>query len=339
MAQTTINKPTNGKPFDKLKSFFVVDKTNDKSSAEYVLNPIEHPENDIETFEESIEKQKLSIDRMHQSLEVEVAEIEVKKLAKIKKAKAKRRTFKEWVTVIKTLFSHKFEKFKAIFAISILLFVASSYLHAKTFEIFLGIFLPTTSPIILFTMAILISLALEGLATSLYEDYHTNLAHAIYFLSFGVIIGVGAYQYYLGSDIVIASWRTGLGVITLSGLYVSHRSMRTKEFWEFRKTWEQLPAVFRRELNGLFEKVLSEHKAGNTDFRLNHRDICRTYNLKSSELDKILTRKGIRSKQYVAQLPARRSEKNKARKAKEQIQNPPTEEKNIIQSKIILGAN
>lgn len=344
--QTTTDRPkTNGfKLADGIKNIFSSDKGNDKTSDQYVLNPIEK----VETFEDSIDRQKIEIDRMHQTLDIEVAEIEVKKLAKIKKAKAKRRTFKEWMTVLKTIFSHKFEKFKAVFVISLLLFVASSFIHAKSFQVFLAIFLPDISPAFLLFLSILISLALEGLATSLYEEYQDRLANSIYALSFTVILSMGYYQYHLGSDLVIASWRTGLGVITLAGLYVAHRSMRTKEFWEYRKTWNQLPAVFRRELNGLFEKVLSEHKAGNTAYKLNHRDICRTYNLKSSELDRILVRKGLRSKKYIAQLPARRSEKNKI--AKEKKANLPTQnfqEKDInkfngnaeIKSKIIVGVN
>lgn len=317
---TTTAQKTNGfKLADGIKNIFSSDKGNtDKASEQYVLNPTDiHPEN-VETFEEQIDRKKLEIERMGVELEVEVAEIEHKKKSKIHKEKAKRKTFKEWMLILKTLFSKKFEEHKAIFVISVLLFIASSFIHAKSFQVFLAIFLPDVFPAVLFVVSILISLSLEGLATSLYEEYQDKLANSIYALSFSVIVGMGVYQYSLGQDLAIALWRTGLGVITLSGLYASHAAMRSKEFWKNRKKFNELPKVFRKEINTLLEKVLSEHKAGNTDFRLNFKDLLKTYNLQSASLEKLLVRKGLREKKYFKELPVRRREKNKIVKAQKE---------------------
>jgi len=336
---------TNGfKLADGIKNIFSSDKGNtDKASEQYVLKPSDiHPEN-VETFEESIDRKKLEIERMGVELEVKVAEIEHKKKSKIHTEKAKRKTFKEWMLILKTLFSKKFEEHKAIFVISVLLFIASSFIHAKSFQVFLTIFLPDVSPSVLFVVSILISLSLEGLATSLYEEYQDKLANSIYALSFAVIVGMGVYQYSLGQDLAIALWRTGLGVITLSGLYASHSAMRSKEFWKNRKKFNELPKVFRKEINTLLEKVLSEHKAGNTDYRLNFKDLLKTYNLQSASLEKLLVRKGLREKKYFKELPVRRREKNKISKVKvkqsEQVETQKEKEyveKPILQSKIIL---
>ena len=317
---TTTAQKTNGfKLADGIKNIFSSDKGNtDKASEQYVLNPTDiHPEN-VETFEEQIDRKKLEIERMGVELEVEVAEIEHKKKSKIHKEKAKRKTFKEWMTIWKTRISANFEEHKSLYVISVLLFAASVFFHSKSFEVFLAIFLPTLFPVILFSLALLISLGLEGLATSLYSEYKDSLANSIYALSFTIILGMGFYQYTLGQSVTIAAWRTGLGSISLIGLYVSHRAMREKEFWKSRKKFNELPKVFRKEINNLLEKLLSEHKAGNTDYRLNFKDLLKTYNLQSSSLEKLLVRKGLREKKYFKELPVRRREKNKIVKAQKE---------------------
>ena len=63
---------------------------------------------------------------------------------------------------------------------------------------------------------------------------------------------------------------------------------------------------------------------------------------KSASLEKLLVRKGLREKKYFKELPVRRREKNKISKAKVNQSEPITKtepEKNIIQSKIILGVS
>ena len=286
-------------------------KEQDKAAAEYVLNPETHPEN-TETFEESLDRKKMELDRMELELELEVAEIQHKKLSRIKKSKAKTRTLREWFLVLKTIFSRKFEQHKAIFAISVLLFIASSFIHAKSFQVFLGIFLPDVWPALLLTVSILISLALEGLGTALYEEYNDGLAHGIYFVSLSVIVGMGVYQYSLGQSVSVAVWRTALGCITLAGLYASHAAMRKKEFWASRKDFNSLPRTYRKEINSLLEKLLSEHRSGNAEYRLNFKDMLKTYNLKSASFEKLLVRKGVRQKKFFQELPARRREKKKS---------------------------
>ena len=347
MSNTATATKTNGfKIADGIKNMFSSDKGNtDKASEQYILKPTDlHPEN-VETFEESIDRKKIEIDRLGQELEIEVAQIEIKKKSKIRKNKAKRKTFSEWMTILKTLFSAKFEEHKAIFVISVLLFLASSFIHAKSFQVFLAIFLPDVYPAVLFVVSILISLSLEGLATSLYEEYQDRLANSIYALSFSVIVGMGVYQYSLGQDLAIALWRTGLGVITLSGLYASHSAMRSKEFFKSRKKFNELPKVFRKEINSQLETLLSEHKAGNIDHRINFKDLLKCYNLRSESLEKLLVRKGLREKKYFKELPVRRREKNKIARTKKEskrvekdidkTQNPTSE----IKSKIIVGVN
>jgi hypothetical protein len=155
-------------------------------------------------------------------------------------------------------------------------------------------------------------LALEGLATALYEEYNDGLSHSIYGLSFAVIAGMGVYQYSLGQSVTVAIWRTALGVITLAGLYASHAAMRKKEFWSCRKDFNSLPRTYRKEINGLLEKLLSEHRSGNTEYRLNFKDALRTWNLKSASFEKLLVRKGLRHKKFFQELPARRREKKKS---------------------------
>lgn len=296
MGATTQNKPTNGFKLADITNMFKGET--DKASSEYKLNPSEPIQEPMkeESFEEIIDKKKIEIERMETELEVDVAEIEIKKRAKIQKRKAKRKTFREWLIVAKTTFSEKLEKHKSIFLISVLLFFASVGFHTLSFEVFIRIFLPTLFTSIVLILALLISLGLEGLATSLYAEYKDTLAHSIYLLSFSVIVGMGYRQYSLGQDVQIAVWRTILGSISLIGLYACHSAIRSKEFWESRKDFNDLPRNFRKQINSLFEKVVSEHKAGNTDYRLNHKDICKTWNCKSSSLEKLEIRHGIRDK-------------------------------------------
>ena len=348
MAQTTQSKPTNGFHLaDGIKNIFSTDKSQDKSREEYILKPTEINQ-EKETFEESISRQKSEIDRMEQSVEVEVAKIQTKKIAKIRKNKAKRKTFSEWVMIAKTKFSEKFEKHKSLFVIEILLFCASIFFHAKSFEVFLGIFLTGSYSIVITTLALLIAIGLETLAVALYSEYKDALANSIYFVSLSTIIGMGVYQYTQGQTVTIAAWRTGLGSIMLIGLYVTARAIREKDFWGSRKNFNELPAVYRKEINNLLEKILTEHKNGNESYRGNFRDLCKVYNLKSASLEKLLVRKSMREKKFIAELPARRRDKNKiARTKKADLPTQNFTEKDInkfnesgeIKSKIIVGVN
>ena len=306
MGATTTNKPTNGFHLaDGIKNIFSTDKSQDKSREEYILKPTEI-QAEQETFEESISRQKSEIDRMEQSVEVEVAKIQTKKIAKIRKNKAKRKTLSEWVTIAKTKFSESFEKHKSLFVIEILLFCASIFFHAKSFEVFLGIFLSGSYSIVIATLALLIAIGLETLAVALYSEYKDALANSIYFVSLSTIIGMGVYQYTQGQTVTIAAWRTGLGSIMLIGLYVTARAIREKDFWGSRKNFNELPAVYRKEINNLLEKILTEHKNGNESYRGNFKDILKCYNLKSASLEKILVRKFMREKIYISELLARR---------------------------------
>jgi hypothetical protein len=347
-ATNTINKPTNGfKLADGIKNIFSTDKGHDKSSEQYILNPTEIIQ-EQETFEQSIDRQKEEIDRLEKTVDVEVAKIQTKKIAKIRKNKAKRKTFSEWVTIAKTKFSESFEKHKSLFVIEILLFCASIFFHAKSFEVFLGIFLSGSYSIVIATLALLIAIGLETLAVALYSEYKDALANSIYFVSLSTILGMGVYQYSQGQSITVAAWRTGLGSIMLIGLYVTARAIREMDFWGSRKNFNELPAVFRKEINTLLEKILSEHKNGNDSFRGNFKDILKTYNLKSASLEKLLVRKGMREKIFIAELPARRRDKKKiARTKKAELPTQNFTEKDInkfneageIKSKIIVGLN
>ncbi|MCB1179649.1 MAG: hypothetical protein KDK36_18870 [Leptospiraceae bacterium] len=294
------------KLLDKINGFKIFNSQEDKASQDYVLNPSSHPENEIDSHEEKVKLKEIELQKKQELLEIELAKLEHTKTAKIKKQKAKRKNLKEWFQVLKLKFSEKLEKHKAIFGISGLLFIASVFLHAKSFQIFLTIFLPDVSTSILFFVSMLFALSMEGLATSLYESYEDKLSHSIYFVSLAVIIGMGFYEYSLGRSISISIWRTVLGSLALIGLYASHRAMRSKEFWETRKTFDSLPRTYRKEINSLLEKLLSEHRAGNSDHRLNFKDILKTYNLKSPSFEKLLVRKGMRLKKYFQELPARR---------------------------------
>ena len=349
MGATTQNKPTNGfKLADGIKNIFSSDKGNtDKASEQYVLNPTDlHPEK--ESFEQSIDRQKQEIDRLEKTVDVEVAKIQTKKIAKIRKNKAKRKTLSEWVTIAKTKFSESFEKHKSLFVIEILLFCASIFFHAKSFEVFLGIFLSGSYSIVIATLALLIAIGLETLAVALYSEYKDALANSIYFVSLSTILGMGVYQYSQGQSVTIAAWRTGLGSIMLIGLYVTARAIREMDFWGSRKNFNELPKVFRKEINTLLEKILSEHKAGNESYRGNFKDILKCYNLKSASLEKLLVRKSMREKKFIAELPARRRDKNKiARTKKAELPTQNFQEKDInkfnesgeIKSKIIVGLN
>jgi hypothetical protein len=348
MGATTQNKPTNGFHLaDGIKNIFSTDKGHDKSSEQYVLNPTEINK-EVETFEQSIDRQKEEIDRLEKTVDVEVAKIQTKKIAKIRKNKAKRKTLSEWVTIAKTKFSESFEKHKSLFVIEILLFCASIFFHAKSFEVFLGIFLSGSYSIVISTLALLIAIGLETLAVALYSEYKDALANSIYFVSLSTILGMGVYQYSQGQSITVAAWRTGLGSIMLIGLYVTARAIREMDFWGSRKNFNELPAVFRKEINTLLEKILSEHKNGNDSFRGNFKDILKTYNLKSASLEKLLVRKGMREKIFIAELPARRRDKKKiARTKKAELPTQNFTEKDInkfneageIKSKIIVGLN
>ena len=318
MGAQTINKPTNGfKLADGIKSIFSTDKSQDKSREEYILKPTEI-QAEQETFEESISRQKSEIDRMEQSVEVEVAKIQTKKIAKIRKNKAKRKTLSEWVTIAKTKFSESFEKHKSLFVIEILLFCASIFFHAKSFEVFLGIFLSGSYSIVIATLALLIAIGLETLAVALYSEYKDALANSIYFVSLSTILGMGLYQYSQGQSVTIAAWRTGLGSIMLIGLYVTARAIREMDFWGSRKNFNELPKVYRKEINNLLEKILTEHRNGNENFRGNFRDLTKVYNLKSASLEKLLVRKSMREKKFIAELPARRRDKAKIAKAQKE---------------------
>ena len=348
MAQTLTPPKTNGfKLADGIKNIFSTDKGHDKSSEQYVLNPTEINK-EVETFEQSIDRQKEEIDRLEKTVDVEVAKIQTKKIAKIRKNKAKRKTLSEWVTIAKTKFSESFEKHKSLFVIEILLFCASIFFHAKSFEVFLGIFLSGSYSIVISTLALLIAIGLETLAVALYSEYKDALANSIYFVSLSTILGMGVYQYSQGQSITVAAWRTGLGSIMLIGLYVTARAIREMDFWGSRKNFNELPAVFRKEINTLLEKILSEHKNGNDSFRGNFKDILKTYNLKSASLEKLLVRKGMREKIFIAELPARRRDKKKiARTKKAELPTQNFTEKDInkfneageIKSKIIVGLN
>jgi hypothetical protein len=228
------------------------------------------------------------------------------------------------------------------------LFCASIFFHAKSFEVFLGIFLSGSYSIVIATLALLIAIGLETLAVALYSEYKDALANSIYFVSLSTILGMGVYQYSQGQSITVAAWRTGLGSIMLIGLYVTARAIREMDFWGSRKNFNELPAVFRKEINTLLEKILSEHKNGNDSFRGNFKDILKTYNLKSASLEKLLVRKGMREKIFIAELPARRRDKKKiARTKKAELPTQNFTEKDInkfneageIKSKIIVGLN
>ena len=348
MGATTTNKPTNGFHLaDGIKNIFSTDKSQDKSREEYILKPTEI-QAEQETFEESISRQKSEIDRMEQSVEVEVAKIQTKKIAKIRKNKAKRKTFSEWVTIAKTKFSESFEKHKSLFVIEILLFCASIFFHAKSFEVFLGIFLSGSYSIVIATLALLIAIGLETLAVALYTEYKDALANSIYTVSLSTIIFMGVYQFSQGQSVTIAAWRTGLGSIMLIGLYVTARAIREMDFWGSRKAFNELPKVYRKEINNLLEKILTEHRNGNESFRGNFKDILKTYNLKSASLEKLLVRKNMREKKYLQEIPPRRRDKNKiARTKKAELPTNNFVEKDInkftgndeIKSKIIVGLN
>jgi len=363
MAQTLTPQKTNGfKLADGIKNMFSSDKENDKSSEQYVLNPTDlQPEQ--ETFEQGLDRQKQEIDRLEKTVDVEVAKIQTKKIAKIRKNKAKRKTFSEWVTIAKTKFSESFEKHKSLFVIEILLFCASIFFHAKSFEVFLGIFLSGSYSIVISTLAMLIAIGLETLAVALYSEYKDALANSIYFVSLSTILGMGIFQFTQGQTVTIAAWRTGLGSIMLIGLYVTARAIREMDFWGSRKNFNELPKVFRKEINTLLEKILTEHRNGNESFRGNFKDILKCYNLRSASLEKLLVRKNMREKKYIAELPARRRDKNKIARTKKESKRVerayayekekadlPTqnfEEKDInkfndkgeIKSKIIVGLN
>ena len=348
MGATTTNKPTNGFHLaDGIKNMFSSDKSQDKSREEYILKPTEiQPEQ--ETFEESIDRQKQEIDRLEKTVDVEVAKIQTKKIAKIRKNKAKRKTFSEWVTIAKTKFSESFEKHKSLFVIEILLFFASIFFHAKSFEVFLNIFLVGSYPIVVATLALLIAIGLETLAVALYTEYKDTLANSIYTVSLSTIIFMGVYQFSQGQSVTIAAWRTGLGSIMLIGLYVTARAIREMDFWGSRKAFNELPKVYRKEINNLLEKILTEHRNGNESFRGNFKDILKTYNLKSASLEKLLVRKNMREKKYLQEIPPRRRDKNKiARTKKAELPTNNFVEKDInkftgndeIKSKIIVGLN
>jgi DNA-directed RNA polymerase specialized sigma24 family protein len=49
--------------------------------------------------------------------------------------------------------------------------------------------------------------------------------------------------------------------------------MRKKEFWSCRKDFNSLPRTYRKEINSLLEKLLSEHRSGNAEYRLNFKDM------------------------------------------------------------------
>ncbi|MCB1177829.1 MAG: hypothetical protein KDK36_09645 [Leptospiraceae bacterium] len=294
------------KLLDKINGFKIFNPKEDKGSQEYVLNPNNHPENSIDPHEEKVKLKEIELQKKQELLEIELANLEHSKTAKIKKQKAKRKNLKEWFQVLKLIFSEKFEKHKAIFGISVLLFIASVFLHAKSFEVFLKIFLPSSSANLLFTISILFALSMEGLATSLFEAYEDKLSYSIYFVSLIVIVSMGYYEYVIGKPLSIAVWRSGLGSLSLIGLFASHRAMRTKEFWSNRKSFEKLPRSYRKEINSLLENLLAEQKTGNSDHRLNFKDILKTYNLKSPSFEKLLVRKGMRLKKYFQELPARR---------------------------------
>ena len=294
------------KLLDKINGFKIFNSQEDKASQDYVLNPSSHPENEIDSHEEKVKLKEIELQKKQELLEIELANLEHSKTAKIKKQKAKRKNLKEWFQVLKLIFSEKFEKHKAIFGISVLLFIASVFLHAKSFEVFLKIFLPSSSANLLFTISILFALSMEGLATSLFEAYEDKLSYSIYFVSLIVIVSMGYYEYVIGKPLSIAVWRSGLGSLSLIGLFASHRAMRTKEFWSNRKSFEKLPRSYRKEINSLLENLLAEQKTGNSDHRLNFKDILKTYNLKSPSFEKLLVRKGMRLKKYFQELPARR---------------------------------
>lgn len=293
----------------------------DKSQETYVLNPDNHPDNHSEniereepTHEQILRLKEETLKQKEELLEVEVASLEHSKKARIKKEKARRKTLAEWIEIAKIGFSEKLEKHKAIFGISIALFLVSVFVHGLSFKVFLAIFFPTLSPELLLLIALLVALSLEGLATALYEGYHNNLAYSIYFVSLLTIISMGFYEYANGQSLLISGFRTVIGSLTLIGLFASHKAMRDKDFWDTRKTFSQLPKVYRVEINDLLEKALAEHKNGNTDFRLNFKDMLKTYNLRSPDFEKLLIRKGVRSKNYFQELPPRRRQKDKAKK-------------------------
>ncbi|MCB1177605.1 MAG: hypothetical protein KDK36_08520 [Leptospiraceae bacterium] len=294
------------KIIDRINGFKIFNPKEDKASQEYILNPDNHPENSIESHEQDLKIKEIELQKKQELLQVELAKLEHNKTAKIKKQKAKRKNLNEWLQVLKLKFSEKLEKHKAIFGISVLLFIASVFLHAKSFEVFLKIFLPDVPNNLLFVVSILFALSMEGLATSLYESYEDKLSHSIYFVSLAVIVGMGFYQYTLGSSISIAVWRTVLGSLALIGLYASHNAIRKKEFWSSRKTFDSLPRKYRKEINSILENLLAEHKLGNKDHRVNFKDMTKTYNIKSASLEKLLVRKGLRQKKYFQELPARR---------------------------------
>lgn len=50
----------------------------------------------------------------------------------------------------------------------------------------------------------------------------------------------------------------------------------------------------------------------------NFRDLCKVYNLKSASLEKLLVRKSMREKKYIAELPPADTTKNKIVERKKQ---------------------
>ena len=288
-----------------IKSKFNLNPSRDKSREEYVLNPSEHPENEVDPHEEEIRIREEELRKKSELLEIELAQLEHNKTAKIKKQKAKRLNLIEWIQTAKLKFSEKMSKHKGIFMISALLFAASVFLHGKSFEIFLSIFLPSLHPIVLFVLGILFALSLEGLATNLYESYEDNLAHSIYAVSLLVIVSMGVYEYIQGKSIIVSIFRTIIGSLSLIGLYAGHRAMRSTEFWQSRKEFKNLPRAYRKEINSLLERLLEDHKNG-IETRLDFKDFLKTYNLKSASFEKVIIRKGLRSNKFFKQLPARR---------------------------------
>ena len=114
----------------------------DKTREEYILNPSEHPENELDSHEEELKIREEELRKKSELLELELAQLTHNKTAKIKKQKAKRLNFVEWIETVKLAFSEKLSTHKNIFTISVLLFFASVFFHGKSFQIFLEIFLP-----------------------------------------------------------------------------------------------------------------------------------------------------------------------------------------------------
>jgi hypothetical protein len=182
-----------------------------------------------------------------------------------------------------------------------LLLFGASIVHTISTVSILQIFFVDYNVMILFLIAMLISIGLEALSVYLYSQHNDFTSHIVSSVSILMILGVSFNEYFTNG----ISWyssilRGGLGSIFLIGSLTIAHSIRSKIYANKRVIYEWLPFTKRLQL-------LKSIRNLDENSKINYRDVCNTFKITQSSLRNLLVKHNKFHSKYFMSFPQRRN--------------------------------